>query len=484
MISTLPELRCQTDLVTPSRRDILRLLATMPAAITLVACGTSSTDESESSDPENSTSAGTTPVASERLPEPLAMIRTSWSTDQWARGSYSYLPVGATPALREALAQPINDQLFFAGEATSSDAPATVHGALATGQRAAQEVLDVADTNEVVAVLGAGVAGLATARALQDAGYSVVVVEARDRIGGRVATVRSDTWPIPVELGASWVHDVTASDLATTLERLDIKTADFNYDDDTTLFTGGVTQESLDDAADAIETAIDSANNTEADLSIAAAIKATGVAINPLALSQFDEVELASEYGANTDEMSAFWGTEEGSQGDDLLVVGGYGGLADDLAVGLDIRTNTAVSDVSWNDNGVQLTVNNGATISCDRVIITVPLGVLAAGDISFNPPLPETHQTAIDTMGTGLLDKIWFVFPEQFWSNESLIWNRVDEPGTPFREWYNLAPLTGKPVLLALHGGRTARAWAERSDDDVRAAGMTALQQFIDAGW
>jgi hypothetical protein len=86
--------------------------------------------------------------------------------------------------------------------------------------------------------------------------------------------------------------------------------------------------------------------------------------------------------------------------------------------------------------------------------------------------------------MGTGLLDKVWFVFPEQFWSNESLIWNRVDEPGTPFREWYNLAPLTGKPVLLALHGGRTARAWADRSDDDVRAAGMTALQQFIDAGW
>jgi len=82
------------------------------------------------------------------------------------------------------------------------------------------------------------------------------------------------------------------------------------------------------------------------------------------------------------------------------------------------------------------------------------------------------------------LLDKVWCVFPEQFWLNESLIWNRVDEPGAPFREWYNLAPLTGKPILLALNGGRTARAWVERSDDELRVAAMNALQQFINTGW
>jgi monoamine oxidase len=444
-------------------------------ALTLSACGTTSTGKSGES---------VVSASDRRVPEPLAMIRTSWSTDPWARGSYSYLPVGATPALRSALAQPINDRLFVAGEATSNEAPATVHGALTSGERAAQQVIDVADAKDVVAVLGAGVAGLTAARTLRDSGFSVVIFEARDRIGGRVATVRSNPWPIPIELGASWVHDVTNSDLADTLSRLNIGTAGFDYDSETTLFSGGLTQDSIDAAANAVESAIDSADNAETDLSIASAINAGGVTVDPLALNQFDEVELASEYGANADELSAWWGTEEGTDGDDLLVVGGFGGLADHLAVGLDIRLHTAVRTVSWNDDGAELAFGNDESFSCDRVVITVPLGVLAAGDIKFDPPLPDTHQTAIDSIETGLLDKVWFVFPEQFWSNDSLIWNRIDEPGTPFREWYNLAPLTGKPVLLALHGGRTAHAWAERSDDDVRAAGIAALQQFIDAGW
>ena len=493
--------------MTPTRRDLLRLLATMPAAITLAACRSTSPAETDgadgtdgtvtgssagpttTTDPTNSTTGSSTGPSTSapdahRVPEPLAMIRTSWSADPWARGSYSYLPVGAQPALRAALAQPIDGRLFIAGEATSGTAPATVHGALASGRRAADEVAAVADTKEVVAVLGAGMAGLAAARALLDEGYSVVVFEARDRIGGRVATVRSDAWPIPVELGASWVHDIAASDLATQLHNLAIDTAKFDYDDDTTLFTGGLTQASLATAAKAVETAIEWANDAEADLSIAAAVTASGAKVDPLALNHVDEVELASEYGANADELSAWWGTEEGTDGDDLLVLGGYGGLADHLAVGLDIRLNTAVTAVSRHGAGVELTLARGTPFACDRVVITVPLAVLAAGDISFNPPLPSTHRAAIDGMGTGLLDKVWFVFPEQFWSNTSLMWTRVDEPGTPFREWYNLAPLTGKPVLLALHGGRTARAWAERSDDDLRAAGLAALQQFLDAGW
>ncbi|WP_199245119.1 FAD-dependent oxidoreductase [[Phormidium] sp. ETS-05] len=74
------------------------------------------------------------------IPEPIQMLRTSWSQDPFSFGSYSYIPVGATMEDRETLAAPVGKRLFFAGEATSTQYPATVHGALLSGLRGAKEI--------------------------------------------------------------------------------------------------------------------------------------------------------------------------------------------------------------------------------------------------------------------------------------------------------------------------------------------------------
>ncbi len=76
-----------------------------------------------------------------RIPDPTGFLRTRWAADPFARGSYSFAPPGATPADRQALAMPLNGRLFFAGEHTSVEHPATVHGALLSGRRAAREIL-------------------------------------------------------------------------------------------------------------------------------------------------------------------------------------------------------------------------------------------------------------------------------------------------------------------------------------------------------
>ena len=167
--------------------------------------------------------AGCAPAGSPRpilgtVPDaPTAFARTSWSTDPFALGSYSYLaPSALGTEAREQLAAPVG-RLHLAGEATSSEAPATTHGALASGLRAAEEVAEIGGS---VVVIGAGFAGLAAARALVDEGLEVIVVEARDRLGGRAHTI--DLAGTPADLGPSWVHGVSdnlVADLAAEVNR-------------------------------------------------------------------------------------------------------------------------------------------------------------------------------------------------------------------------------------------------------------------------
>jgi monoamine oxidase len=229
------------------------------------------------------------------------------------------------------LAAPLGDRLFFAGEATDSDHPATVHGAQSSGRRAADEVIEAAETGESVVVIGAGAAGIEAAAGLVAAGFEVLVIEARDRVGGRVRTEFVDG--LALEMGASWVHDLEASDLDDRLAEPGIATTPFDYDLQAVLGSDGRAIDDVDDffapAAAAVEQAIDWANDRDEDVSIAEALEqsGSGASIDPLALNAFDEGEIAAEYGASAEEMSAWWGFEEGSEGDDSIVLGGYDGV-------------------------------------------------------------------------------------------------------------------------------------------------------------
>jgi monoamine oxidase len=80
-------------------------------------------------------------IYGKNIPEPQAWQITRWASDPFALGSYSFNGIGASVEMRKLLAKPVEDRLFFAGEATERDYPATVHGAYLSGLREAQRIL-------------------------------------------------------------------------------------------------------------------------------------------------------------------------------------------------------------------------------------------------------------------------------------------------------------------------------------------------------
>jgi monoamine oxidase len=126
-------------------------------------------------------------VPSREPPPPVAWQVSRWHEDPCSRGSWSVLRPGGAPEDRRTLATPVDGRFVLAGEAVDATDPAMVHGAWATGARAARWARSAGAAR--VVVVGAGAAGIAAARTLAGAAVDVVVLEARDRIGGRVHTV-------------------------------------------------------------------------------------------------------------------------------------------------------------------------------------------------------------------------------------------------------------------------------------------------------
>jgi monoamine oxidase len=466
-----------------TRRRALQVGFGAAASLTLAAC---SDDETSTRTRRSSTTtAAVGPSAV--VPPPTGMVRTSWSTDPWTLGSYSFLGVGATPQLRATLAEPLSGgALHLAGEHVAATSPATVHGAAESGNAAADRILDDVDGPERIVVVGAGMAGATVARRLADAGHEVIVVEGRDRVGGRLDTVRPVGWEIPVERGASWVHDVRASSLAQDLADLGVRAVPFDYSESVLGPDGRAVPPETASAGPerALATALDWAKDQDTDHSLADALLRSGATADPAELDRFLRTEIITEYGADPDELSAQEGLEEGTEGDDLLVVGGYSTLVQDLLDGIPTNLGWSVAAVSHGLDGITVTATDGRTVAGDRAVVTVPLGVLQAGVVRFEPPLPAGHRDAVDRLSMGVLDKVWLRWDERWWGDHGEQWTRTAPADEPYVEWFDLAGTTGQPVLLGLVGGSMARTWAARSDTEVMSAAIESLQQFRDAGW
>lgn len=408
--------------------------------------------------------------------------RTRWAADPWALGAYSFLTPDGTPADRRTLGRPLG-RLFLAGEATSVAAPATVHGAVESGARVAADVGGVVAPGGRVVVVGAGMAGLVAARDLVAAGLDVVVVEARDRVGGRVVTDR--TAGPPVDLGASWVHGATGNVLVPLLAEGAVAAEPFPADDAVWRFADGSrpTDHEVATAEATVAATVAAAADTEIGTSMGEvagpALADTEAAAQALLAAAF-EVTVTHESGAGLDELSAPWG-EEGDElrGGDLLVVGGYQNLADRLAGDLPVRTSTPVAVVRWGDTSAAVVLVGGEELVADAVVVTVSVGVLRAAGLAVEPALPSAVTEAMGRIGMGVLDKLIVAFDEPWWP-EATVFDLAGTEGGRWAEWVNLEPFTGQPIVMGFNAGPVARSVTDWTDARLLADGVATLRVAV----
>jgi monoamine oxidase len=345
-----------------------------------------------------------------------------------------------------------------------------------------------------VVVIGAGVSGLAAARVLAEEGYSVIVVEARERVGGRVWTDHS--WlGIPLDMGASWIHGSDDNPIAELARELDAATVPTNYDNTWLWDTGGqrIEGDAHDDIdnrfvemLDDLDSERDSMDDAdEDDIALGDAIEDWLDALDPdpatiRQLAYTINTAIEHEYAADIADLSFYYfDGGDAFDGNDLLFPDGYSQIVHGLAEGLDIRFGHVVRKLHWNDSGVTVTTNQ-ETFDADFAIVTLPLGVLQSGTVAFSPPLPDEKQRAIERLQMGTLNKLYLRFPRIFWPAEADMLGYISERKGEWAEWLNLAHYTGQPVLLAFNAADYGRAIEELPDDAIVAAAMTTLRTIF----
>jgi polyamine oxidase len=331
--------------------------------------------------------------------------------------------------------------------------------------------------SEHVVVIGAGFSGLAAARRLAGAGLRVTVLEARDRIGGRTRTDTS--LGVPIDLGASWIHGTDGNPLVGLADEVGAKTVETDFDNFVLLDRHGAVDPGAAAAASADWERISGQIETLSEDAGGSASLADGLAgianLDDPLVAWIVTSQIAGEYAADPNQLSLRWFGSEGQfKGPDVILPGGYMELSRHLARGLNIRQGAEVTRIAHGGAQVRIETSQG-TVTADRVIVTVPLGVLKAGTIAFDPPLPEPKRHAIERLGFGLLNKVVVAFDKPFWPESRPMIGLVgaDQPVT---DLVNGLIFAGTPLLVGLRGG--AAAWSRESLSDGQAVGqlITAL--------
>ena len=366
-----------------------------------------------------------------------------------------------------------------------------------------------------VVVVGAGLAGLTAARALEKAGKSVVVVEARDRVGGRTANHVFADGHIS-EIGGQFVGPTQDRVLALA-KTVGVGTfPTYNSGNNVQILDGQRTFYDPDpglpsdpDVQQAIFASL-SLDGMARKVPVAAPWKAPDAkALDAQTLADWIKREITTTKGVSAIEAAseAIWGAEPrelsllyvlsyiAASGDkrhpgaftrlitvpggaqERRFVGGSARISEKVAAKLDVRLEAPVSAIRSDGHGVRVTAGR-RTLRARRVIVAVPPPL--ALRIAFSPHLPAGKHALLKALQPGSLTKAEAVYPTPFWREAGLSGQGFSDTGVARAPFDNSPPDGAFGILFSFIGGDRHTEWAALSPDDRRNAVLRDLAAFV----
>lgn len=337
--------------------------------------------------------------------------------------------------------------------------------------------------NTDVLIIGAGLAGLTAAEELSRAGQRVLVLEARDRTGGRILTDHSN--PFPVELGAEFVHG-RPEEIFETVKQVKLPVSELAWNvlrrKENRWHDAGEVMSGMDklfeemSAREPDQSFQQFLNSVEAD-----------PAVKEQAANFVEGFHAADPRRVSVHSLIAGAKADEEVDGDrQYRFPGGYDSLVEAISDRIEwksceLRLNTEAREIRWRPGEAVVKSSSGAEFRAPRVIVTVPLGVLKAGGIRFIPELNE-KQKALEFLEMGPVVRTSLCFRDKFWEamprfkDVSFIF--TDDPR--FSTWWTSNPLPF-PILTGWAAGHYACNLAQLNHDQVINRALESLADIFE---
>jgi monoamine oxidase len=330
-----------------------------------------------------------------------------------------------------------------------------------------------------VLIVGAGIAGLAAAKALKEAKYDVTVIEAQEKVGGRLRTDR--TLGVPFDEGASWIHgpkhnpitnlayNAGASNYLTDDESLII------YDQNGKAYNDDHVEKEYKNYEQALK-------KVESSGSITKSFQETFNGLYPDKANDPLWLYMLSSYlefdtGSDISELSSHqFDDDEVFKGKDVIITNGYDTVANYLAKGIRTQLNEKVTAVKYAGSDIRVETVN-ANYTADYVIVTVPLGVLKAGVIAFDPVLPQHKQNAINQIKMSAVNKFLLIFSTRFWDKNIQYIGYTPTLKGKFNYFVNVSKFLSGNALMTFAFGNYGKLTETLTDAEIIQEIMTHLK-------